>query len=639
MCGITGFVASGDPRPFTEPLLRSNALLRHRGPDDYGHAVIGQAGLAMSRLSIVDLEGGRQPIATPDGSHTIVFNGEIYNFEVLRRSPELAGYPFRTLSDTEVVLALYQRLGPACLDRLRGMFAFAVWDCAQGRLFLARDRLGKKPLFYAATSRGFYFASELQALSVWPAIDRSLDLSALDAFLALQYIPSPLSIFRGVRKLPPAHFLTFQSGSFEVTRYWDVAPPRPLEVSSPSEASALVRSKVQEAVRIRLMGDVPVGAFLSGGVDSSVVVSCMAEASERPVQTFSIGFDHDAYSELEEARGVARLFATDHHEFVVTADLASVLPDLVRHYGEPFADSSALPSFFLAREASRHVKVALNGDGGDELFAGYYRHPLLRWANALLPPAVFSPVARAALALSRRIPGGAPVRLRRGLETLSEGTDAERILRMNAAFSSSLRARSYTTGFRRALGRFLADRAEHHAGTSIAEAFDRGRCFDPLNRLLYVDLACGLPDDLLVKIDIATMANSLEARSPLLDHLLVECAFSLPGAWKLRRGRSKKWLLKEAFRDRFPAGMLDRPKRGFGIPAAPWLRGPLRAMLRDRVFDSGALSRRILAPEALEQLWEEHQSGREDHSPRLWPLLMLELWNDYARPDLAALAA
>lgn len=638
MCGIAGFVSHSKALEAQHILLRSNSLLAHRGPDDSGHVFRGPAGLAMSRLSIVDVDGGGQPITNARGDLSIVFNGEIYNFAELKASHKLPGYSFKTRTDTEVILALYERYGPDCLQLLRGMFAFAIWDHSKQILFIARDRIGKKPIFYAPTPSGFFFASELEALSVWPWIDRSIDLAALDSYLALQYVPSPLSIYRGIRKLPPAHFLVYKVGTPVITRYWDLRVGQPA-AANPAEATELIRSKVREAVRIRMMGDVPVGAFLSGGVDSSVIVACMSELSERTIKTFSIGFEDQAFNELPYAREVANHFQTDHHEFVVKPDLVEVLPRLIRHYGEPFGDSSALPSFFLAQEAVAHVKVALNGDGGDELFAGYYRHPALLWANRIAPPSLGAPLAsRVALAFTRSIPGATALKVRRALETLSEVSVDARILRMNSAFSEAFKARSYLANFKRALVDERATHGEAFPDAFISAAWRRSEGFDPLNRLLYVDLTCGLPDDLLVKIDIATMANSLEGRSPLLDHQLVECAFSLPGAWKLGNQWEKKRLLKDAFRSILPRAVLYRPKMGFGIPAALWLRGPLRTLLRERVYEGGNLSSSLFTKDALEEMWTDHQSGREDHSPRLWALLMLELWKDHARPDLSPLS-
>ncbi|MBI5242454.1 MAG: asparagine synthase (glutamine-hydrolyzing) [Elusimicrobia bacterium] len=633
MCGICGVVYDEPGRVDRALLRKANDLLLHRGPDDEGSYVDEYAGLAMRRLSIIDLSTGHQPISNREESLHIVFNGEVYNFQELRSPLEAAGYPFKTKTDTEVVLALYEREGPACVSRLRGMFAFAVWDSRKRRLFLARDRVGKKPLLYALGPGFLAFASELRSLLCWP-VDRRLNAKAVDYFLSLQYIPSPHTIYAGVHKLPPAHTLLFERGKATVERYWDLPVGRPPLKCGVPEACEMLREKLKEAVRLRLISDVPLGAFLSGGVDSSIIVALMSELSAQPVKTFSIGFKEERFSELPYAREVAKACGTDHREFIVTAEMTDVLPKLAWHYGEPYADASALPSYYVSRETRRFVTVALNGDGGDENFAGYIRYFAMKAAR--LYDAVPAPLRRATQAAAELLPDQeAPFaffwKLKRFLRSAVFADIARRHLKMICYFSEEDKKGLYAPGMLHAAGleagRERAD-AEHY----LNNAFIRAQGEDFVNSMLYVDFVTYLPECLMVKMDIAAMANSLEGRSPFLDHEFMELAFRMPGDWKLKGLRGHKWILKKAFKRKLPPMIQRRGKMGFGIPVGAWFRGKLKDYWRDHVLSPEALSRGYFNREALEAIFDQHQSRRRDHGYRMWALLMLELWHRQYEP-------
>ncbi|MBI4376061.1 MAG: asparagine synthase (glutamine-hydrolyzing) [Elusimicrobia bacterium] len=624
MCGICGIVTKDGSRPDQGLLDAANNLLAHRGPDDSGHFIDGPAGLAMRRLAIIDLQTGHQPLSYDDGRLWVVLNGEIYNYQELRSELEGRGHRFKTRTDTEVILALYQELGADCVKRLRGMFAFALWDKPKQRLLLARDRIGKKPLVYTDQPGFFAFASELRSLFVWPGVSRDVDEGAIDQYLSLQYIPSPHTIYRSARKLPPGHILLMEKGRIEIRKYWDLPLGEPPATRDPEEAKALVRDKLKEAVRLRMISDVPLGAFLSGGIDSSIVVALMSRFSDRPVRTFSIGFEEQQFSELPFARELAQRYGCDHTEFIVKADMAQVLPKLAWHYGEPYADSSALPSYYVARETRKHVTVALNGDGGDENFGGYIRYFAMKAARFfdLIPgPAQRGLKVAAELLPERDAPFGAIWRVKRFLRSALFADEPARYLKMIGYFSEEDKVGLYSPEFQARLAR------QGEALGYLAQAFSQGPPDDLLNRLLYVDFKTYLPENLMVKMDIATMANSLEGRSPLLDHEFVELVFRLPGEWKLRGLRGHKWLLKEAFKDQLPATIFNRGKMGFGIPLGEWFRGPLKRFWEEAVLGPEALKRGYFNEPALRRLWSEHQSGRREHGYRLWALLMLEMWH------------
>lgn len=629
MCGVTGFYSPGGASPAAPFLDAMNGALRHRGPDDGGTwvSVDRRVGLAMRRLSIIDVAGGRQPVFNEDGSVAVVFNGEIYNFQALRQELEAKGHRFKSHSDTEAIVHLYEEEGVECVRRLRGMFAFALWDAKNERLLLARDRFGKKPLFYREKNGGLVWASELQALKTLPDFDRAIDPAALDLYLSLQYIPSPRTIYRDVRKLPPAHRLVVERGGApRVERYWDLPVGRPPLAIDVGEAREEIRRRLTEAVRLRMVSEVPLGAFLSGGVDSSVIVGLMSGLSPKPVKTFAIGFDHEEFTELEHARTAARRFGTEHTEFMVTPETAATLPLLAKHYGEPYADASALPTYYVARETRRHVTVALNGDGGDENFAGYLRHraAAAAWRARVVPGAVWRAGARWAAAVGdRRGVKGILWRGRRFLESAAERDPVARHLSLVCFFPEDVKRALYTEGFSQRVD-------EGIALAYLRDAFERAGSADFVNRTLYTDFSTYLPECLMTKVDIASMAVSLEARSPLLDHEFVEFVFQLPGRWKLKGWTGGKWIFKEAFKDLLPPSIARRGKMGFGVPLGPWFRGPLRGLFEDTALSPEAAGRGYFRPEGVRALWAEHQTGRRDHGYKLWALLMLEMWHRHA---------
>jgi asparagine synthase (glutamine-hydrolysing) len=609
------------------------AALEHRGPDSRGLHVEGQVGLGIQRLRVIDLRTGDQPIYNEDGSVVVVLNGEIYNFRELRRDLLRRGHRFATEGDTEVIAHLYEEMGPRCVEALHGMFGFALWDHGERRLLLARDRVGKKPLYYAARPGALSFASELGALMQDPEIPREADAAALDAYLAYRWIPAPASAFAAARKLRAATYMVLDETGLRTERYWRLNFSAKLQFPGVAERNEEIRNQVRRAVGRRMISDVPLGAFLSGGVDSSIVVAAMAEQSAEPVRTFSIGFTNDEYNELPQARLVAERFATEHHEYVVEPDAVEILPRIVRHYGEPFADPSAVPSFYLAEMARREVTVALNGDGGDETFAGYSRYA----ANVLLARAERLPAGTRRL-LARAVgllpPSGRiesrVSRLRRLLAVLALDAPAR-----YAAYMTELngldREQLYTPEYRRTL-------SENAVLEVVWGPWRESTATDIVDRMLDVDTLTYLTDDLLTKMDIATMAHSLEGRSPLLDHEFMEFAASLPRTDKLS-GRSYKVGLKAAARGWVPDEILDAPKRGFRLPIHDWLRGELRGYAHDVLLDSAAIARGHFNRAYVERLLSEHATGRFDHSQGIWTLLMYELWHDHvwgsAARDLA----
>lgn len=626
MCGIAGMLSFDPQRPIDrEGLERMTSCLAHRGPDGSGFYVNGPIGFGHRRLSIIDLAGGRQPIANEDRSVWVICNGELYNYVELRRDLESRGHRFTTGSDTEVIVHQYEEDGLDCLQSFRGMFAFAVWDEKERRLLLARDRLGKKPLWYSANGHRLLFASELQALLAGPQVERPLDPQAVDLYLTYGYVPSPRSIFSGISKVPPAHRLVVDAGGLRVERYWRLEY-EPKRAVGQEEAGEEFLSLFEEAVRIRLRSDVPLGAFLSGGLDSSSVVAMMARLSDRPVKTFSIGFEETEHSELQYARLVAKAFGTDHHEFIVRPDATTVVPMLVRHYGDPYADSSALPTFYVARETRQHVTVALNGDGGDELLAGYPRY--LGAAVSLqidrLPRSakqiagwLFSRMGaqRATRPTTDRLH-----RVARFFDAVNSYPTVEaRYLRWISTFMPEELNGLYTGEFRALVDgfrsdQFIRDLYQERPGSSVIE------------RLMAVDIGSYLPEDLLAKVDIASMVHALEVRSPFLDHRLMEYAARLPVHYKAS-GLTTKVLLRQVMDGVLPRAVLRRSKMGFGIPLGRWLQRELNDWMKQVLLDPQARRRGIFQPEVVRRLIEEHTTGVCDHRYRLWALLMFELWH------------
>ena len=618
MCGIAGKVTGGEPVDATL-LRRMCDSIRHRGPDGEGIHLDGNVGLGMRRLAIIDLVTGDQPLASEDGQVVAVFNGEIYNHLALRAELERKGHRFRGHSDGEVIVHLYEEYGSGCVERLRGMFAFAIWDAHKRRLMLARDRVGKKPLHYAVVGGSLVFASEPRTILLDPAVPRDADPRAIDAFLVNQYVPHDLSGFRALSKLPPgSRLLWCPGGEPRVERYWtlDYLPKSPIDVG---EAQERLRAAILEATRIRLMSDVPLGAFLSGGIDSSVVVAAMAMSSTEPVKTFSVSFPGTEVDEAPHARAVAERYGTEHTELAVGPPDPGLLPRLAWHFGEPFADPAALPTYQLSELTRRHVTVALNGDGGDESFAGYRRY----WQLARTRPADRLPISlrRALAALARRLAGGtegrAPLPRSARLATRLGLPPARRYADLFRYFGDADRERLYTAEFRAQVGE--VDPLAH-----VAAAWDANEDLDDVDRLMALDFDTYLPDDLLAKVDVTSMANSLEMRSPLLDHELMEFAADLPVSFKLR-GRKGKVVLREAVRDWLPDSILDRPKQGFSVPLVDWLRGPMREVPEDVLLDPAASGRGIFRPEEVRHLIAEHREGR-DRADQLWAMINLELW-------------
>jgi len=597
------------------------AALEHRGPDSRGLHCDGVAGLGIQRLRVIDLATGDQPIYNEDRSVAVVLNGEIYNYRELRQELERSGHRFSTQGDTEVIVHLYEQEGLRCVDRLHGMFAFAIWDAKERRLVLARDRVGKKPLFYSHRGDAISFASEPGALLQDPEVSLEVDHGALDCYFTYLYVPAPLSAFRAVRKLPPATVLVYDDGRVRTERYWRLDYSRKRDSSDPAEIQAELRDRIRTAVRRRMLADVPVGAFLSGGIDSSAVVAAMAEISLQPVRTFSIGFGQQDFDELPSARLIAERYGTEHHEFVVEPHAIDILPSIVRHYGEPFADSSAVPSFYLAKLTRQHVTVALNGDGGDESFAGYNRYLSNLVAHRLqaLPLTLRKQLAT----LSRHLPlsasvSGSASRLRRLATTLALDVPT-RYAWYHSYFDAAQRDALYTDDYKSLVGispaSEMLDRPWREAtATSILDA------------MLEVDVNTYLPGDLLVKMDIATMAYSLEARSPFLDHELMEFAASVPAGLKVQ-GMEKKALLRNALRPWLPATILDRPKRGFSVPLADWFRGELKPFAEEILLDKSTRDRGYFREPFVRSLLDSHSAGTADHSSRIWILLLFELWH------------
>jgi asparagine synthase (glutamine-hydrolysing) len=623
MCGICGKIYFDSSRQVDERLIRQMTdVLRHRGPDDGGVFVSGSIGLGHRRLSIIDLSiAGRQPMANEDGSLQIVLNGEIYNYQELRPGLEARGHVFKSQTDTEVILHLYEELGPACVQQLRGMFAFAVWDGRRQELFLARDRAGKKPLSYAIVDGSLVFASELKSLLKDPALQSEVDPVALHHYLTYQYVPGPQTIFKGVQKLPPAHTLLLRNGDIKIERYWRLSYTDKLQLPKLEDYCDQLRHVFTEAVRIRLRSDVPLGAFLSGGVDSSATVAVMAQLLDRPVKTFSIGFDDKDFDELKYAAMVARQYGTEHTEFVVRPEAVNILPVLIYHYDEPYADSSAIPTYYVSQLTREHVTVALNGDGGDESFAGYERY----WADALaaryehIPRFLREGIRRAANLLPyREYRWSFSRRLRRFLNAVTD-EPARRYVRWLCYFSNDMKDDLYSAAFKQAM-------AGHDSVSLTEAAYAETDAATLLEKQLYADVTMYLPYDLLVKVDIASMANSLEARSPFLDHKVMEFAARLPADLKLR-GRQGKFLLKKSFEPMLPPEILYRKKMGFGVPINRWFRTDLKQPAYDILLDSRTIGRGYFKRQAVQQLLDEHVSMCADHSYRLWALLWLELWH------------
>jgi asparagine synthase (glutamine-hydrolysing) len=629
MCGIAGF-ADIQPRQGSLPADGSRMkamcdVMRHRGPDDEGMHVAPGIAIGMRRLSIIDLAGGHQPIQNEDRSVSVVFNGEIYNHRALRDALEAAGHRFSTSSDTETIVHGYEEWGEGVFDRLRGMFAIAIWDERSRCLLLGRDRAGIKPLYYSEAGGRLYFGSEAKCLLANPDVDRSLDPAALDHYLAYLYTPRDRAIFRGILKLPPGHYLLLRDGRVDVHRYWRLPVA---ESFRGSEAEALDRLEaiLADAVSSHMMSDVPLGAFLSGGIDSSVVVALMTRVSQRPVKTFAIGFDESDFNELPHARRVAAHLGTDHHEFVVRPDALAILDRLIWHFDEPFGDPSAIPTWYVSEIARRHVTVALSGDGGDELFGGYDRylpHPRVATFDRVAPG-----VGRALASMAWRV--------------LPHGMQGKNFLRHVARDAPGRYLDSVTFYHADERAALLSGDLRRELGGRDTEATFR----EPFARLAHLpfsaqmmafDFETYLPGDCLTKVDRMSSAHGLESRVPLLDHVVAEFAASLPVPLKIQ-GERRKHLLKQLAYRLMPRELLDRPKQGFGVPLTHWFRGSMREVFGDVVGSPQARQRGYFDPGFVSRILNEHLSGRRDHAFRLWQLLVFEQWHrQYIdRPAVAA---
>jgi asparagine synthase (glutamine-hydrolysing) len=623
MCGISGIFEFEQGQEVARELVhRMCETIVHRGPDDEGIYVGLGIGLGFRRLSIIDVAGGHQPIPNEDGSVWVMLNGEIYNYPELHRELVGRGHRFSTRSDTETIVHLYEEYGEECFARLRGMFAIALWDSRERKLLLARDRVGKKPLFYAADSKRILFGSELKCLLAAGSLPRDMDVQALADYFSLGYVPAPKTIYRAAQKLLPGHYLVSSAKGVRVTRYWDISFGH-LENHSEEEWCELLRHQLCEATRMRLMSEVPLGAFLSGGIDSSSIVGTMAKIMKRPVTTCSIGFEEQEYNEANYARKVAEHFRTDHHEHVVRPNALDVLNKLVWHYDEPFADSSAIPTYYVSWVARQHVTVALGGDGGDENFAGYRRYyfdhmenQLRRFVPAPIRRGVFGPLGRAYPALAW----------------------APRFLRAQATFQSL--ARSPLEGYFNSISifrpaekqnLFTPEFCEELRGYDSIEVlrkhYDRADTNDLLSRIQYVDMKTYLTDDILAKVDRASMAVSLEVRAPLLDHKLMETVATIPSGLKLV-GRNGKYIFKKAMAALLQTEILDRKKQGFAVPLDRWFREDLSDLTYDALFSSDD---GILSPSFLKKIWGQHQKGQYNRSAHLWSVLMFRKWKEAFR--------
>lgn len=624
MCGITGIINKRG-RTINAALLHQMCrVLTHRGPDDEGVYLNHNIGMAMRRLSIIDLAAGKQPIANEDGSKWIIFNGEIYNHVAIRADLEKKNHKFKTRADTEAILHAYEQWGEECVHKLNGMFAFSIWDSVAKKLFIARDRIGIKPLYFYDDDEFFIWGSEIKAILQVPQVPRQLDLKALDNFLTFEYVPAPRSIFAQIKKLPAGHWLRFQNGSVEIRRYWDFHFHT--NGSTESQLVDQFRGLLEDSVKIRMMSDVPLGGLLSGGLDSSTVVAYMARNSTIPVKTFSIGFDDGTYNELGYARRIANHFHTDHHEFMVTPNIADLTEKLLEFFDEPFGDFSMFPTYWVSKLAREHVTVALSGDGGDELLGGYDSYLADRLARSIdfLVPFLNGHVVQMAV---RRIKPtakkkGVINRIKRFLEGVQYPPDLQHV-RWMIFLSEYDKAHLYSNDLHARL-------ANYNPYEFIQSIFKHSRngtgASTPLTQQQYVDVMSYLVDDILVKVDRMSMATSLEARVPFLDYRFVEFVGTLPDQMKIN-GKQTKYILRQAMQDVLPPAILTRGKEGFSIPIKNWLKTTLKPLMLEMLSDDRLKKDGLFRPEYVKNLITTHLSGRENHSHRLWALIIFNLWH------------
>ena len=622
MCGICGKLIFNETIPTPESIRAMCKTISHRGPDDEGIYTAPHIGLGQRRLSIIDLASRAcPPLSNEDRTVWLVFNGEIYNFQELRASLQQRGHRFATNTDTEVIIHLYEEEGFACLQKLRGMFAFALWDQRRELLFCARDRLGKKPFCYTLTSQSFVFGSEIKAITADPAVSIAPNYHSIDQYLTYGYVPSPLTAFQGIQRLRPGEYLTCDlKGRVMTECYWQ--PPLAQKTqATQEEIEAELLQRLRESVRMRMIADVPLGAFLSGGIDSATLVALMAQESSRPVKTFSIGFEQEAFNELPYARLLAERYGTEHHELIVKPNAAEVIPLLVQHYNEPFADSSALPTYYVSQMTRQQVTVALSGDGGDESFAGYDNYAAImqwnRWDR--LPQWLRTLLATGGRGLLHSFAHhNTAARLRRGLAMLAAPNIKARRLQFGTLLKPEEKRLAYTPLFRSLM-------TTPPIPTDPLAAYPWEEGMDDLDWLMRHDQGFYLPDDLMVKTDIASMAHGLEVRCPFLDHELVEFAATIPAGLK-RNTTGGKLILKRAVQHLLPMDTLNKPKTGFGLPVAHWFRHELAPLLKATLLDETSIRRGLFEPRLLQKMVSEHQEGRRDWSGRLWAFLFLELW-------------
>lgn len=625
MCGICGKISFNNSESIDARLIgRMAGLLKHRGPDDAGIYINenGTVGLGHRRLSVIDLsQAAHQPMSNEDRSVWIVYNGEIYNFQELRGILEKKGHTFCSRTDTEVIIHLYEELGTACVKELRGMFAFCLWDEKRKRMLLARDRLGQKPLNYAIKNAGLVFASEIKSILQEPAVTREVDINALDYYLAYQYVPAPETMFSGIKKLPPAHILVWENGRIKIEKYWSLDLQNKVDMPE-EEIGRRLTDLLTEAIKIRLISDVPLGVFLSGGIDSSAIVGLMSRLGGPAIKTFSIGFEEQSFNELKYARKIAKIFSTEHHEYIVKPEALNILPKIIWHFNEPFADSSCIATYYLSKITRQKVTVALSGDGGDESFAGYERYVANKIADLynLIPQGVRKNIVSLLTVLST--------------ESTRKKDFIKRFKRFAKAndFSRESRYASWMTIFDEDLKNNLYSESLKHRlqGFNFRDylfnAYKQSHADNFVDATLFVDIMTYLPGDLLVKMDISSMANSLETRSPFLDHKLVEFAASLAPNLKLK-GWTTKYILKKALAGILPKEILQRKKSGFGVPIGRWLRQELKNYAYDILLDEKSINRGYFEKETIKSLLDEHVEGKIDHGARIWSLLNLELWH------------
>ncbi len=625
MCGICGKINRDTAKPVDRDLIEAmNNVILYRGPDDDGFYFFQNVGLAIRRLSIIDLSSGKQPIFNEDKTIAIVYNGEIYNFQQLRQELTAKGHKFRTQTDTETIVHLYEEEGEDCVKKLRGMFGFAIYDTNKRKLFLVRDRFGIKPIYYAFDNEKLLFGSELKCLLQDDSLQRDLDILSLNTYFSFMNTVAPNSIFSSVKKLLPGHYLTYQNDSVSIKQYWHTSFKEEANKLSLPEAEEQLLDIIQESVKIRLISDVPLGAFLSGGVDSSTIVALMSQVSSEPVKTFSIGFDVKAYNELEYAKKIAELFETDHHEYMVTPDATNIIDDLIWHLDEPFADASAIPTYFVSKIARENVTVVLTGDGGDEMFAGYPHYQSETLLNrigkipAFVRNGLIKPFLRNLPNISSATFNYQKDRLYRNLDRI-DLTPEERFFSRHQVFSDDEKHQLYSRDLVNMMN------GEFQIGPGILDLLQVPTDQNSINKLLYLDTNIYLPNDMLVKVDRMSMANSLEARVPLLDHKLAEFVINLPSSMKLR-GSETKYILKKALSKLLPKEILYRKKQGFNIPLDVWFRNDLEEMARETLFDRTSTNRGFFKKGYIDKIIKSHKNKERDLSNQLWSLILFEKW-------------